>query len=107
MDLMALGLRIRSARKRRGLSSNKLAELCGVGPVHIRKMEAGSKAPSMGTFLCLCNALQTSPQYLLQDSLEENDLTAQLALLGKLSSLSKSQADMAYNIIETVLKEID
>lgn len=103
MDLLALGNRIHEARKQKGITSNHLAELCGVGPVHIRKMEAGSKAPSIETFVRLCNALETSPQYLLQDSLEANDLTAQTRVTNKILSLSKAQADMVYGIIDTVI----
>ena len=78
MNIAALGNRIRQARKKRGISSERLAELCDVGAVHVRKLESGAKSPSIKTFTNICNALQTSPQYLLQDSLGPNELSAQL-----------------------------
>lgn len=93
-----------NARKQAGITSNELADLCGVGPVHVRKIEAGTKGPSIDTFVNLCNALKVSPQYLLQDSLVENDLSAQIKVLKKISLLSKSQVDMVSGIIDTVLE---
>lgn len=71
MNEAALGIRIHEMRKSAGLSSDKLAELCGVGPVHIRKIESGAKLPSIRLFVRICNALHVSPEYLLQDSLEQ------------------------------------
>ena len=69
MDAAGLGNRIHEVRKRAGISSDRLAELCDVGAVHIRKIESGSKGPSIQLFTRICNALQISPYYLLQDSL--------------------------------------
>ena len=70
MNKAALGTRIHEVRKEAGISSDKLAELCGVGPVHIRKIESGAKSPSIDLFVRICNALHVSPDYLLQESLE-------------------------------------
>lgn len=72
MEKFALGNRIRDARKARGLTSEELAELCGIGAVHIRKIEAGTKLPSMPLFVKLCNALKVSSKFLLQDSVEND-----------------------------------
>ena len=105
MNNMALGVRIHEARKEQGISSNKLAELCDVGPVHIRKIESGAKLPSISTFVLICNALHTSPQSLLQDSLEPNDVTEQLQLMERINSLSKVQVAMVQRLIDTVLDQ--
>lgn len=72
MDQFSLGNRIRETRTARGLTSEALAELCGVGAVHIRKIEAGTKLPSMPLFVKLCNALKVSSKFLLQDSVESD-----------------------------------
>lgn len=78
MDTAGLGKRIHEVRRRAGMSSDKLAELCNVGAVHIRKIESGAKSPSMQLFTRICNALQISPHYLLQDSLNKT-----IASIGK------------------------
>jgi len=72
MGKKALGSCIYETRKYREISSDKLAELCDVGAVHIRKIESGMKNPSIQLFVKICNALSISPKYLLQDSLEQN-----------------------------------
>lgn len=70
MNAAGLGTRIHETRKKMGITSDKLSEMCGVGPVHIRKIESGAKVPSIQLFVRICNALHISPEYLLQDSLD-------------------------------------
>lgn len=101
-----LGVRIHTARRKQGITSNRLAELCGVGAVHIRKIESGAKLPSIQTFILICNALQTSPQYLLQDSLEFGDYNLQLRLLDKIMELPAAQAELAESLIDTMLMQL-
>lgn len=101
-----LGVRIHTARRKQGITSNRLAELCGVGAVHIRKIESGTKLPSIQTFILICNALQTSPQYLLQDSLEFGDYSLQLRLLDKIMELPAAQAELAESLIDTMLMQL-
>lgn len=71
MNGAALGAKIHEVRRMRHITSDKLAELCGVGPVHIRKIESGAKVPSIYLFVRICNVLHISPDYLLRDSLED------------------------------------
>jgi len=100
-----LGVRIHTARRKKGITSNRLAELCGVGAVHIRKIESGVKLPSIPRFIMICNALETSPQYLLQDSLDLNDSDT-LRLLDKLQALPPSQLELAESLIDTMLMQL-
>lgn len=102
----SLGVRIHTARRHQGITSNQLAELCGVGAVHIRKIESGAKLPSIQTFIMICNALHTSPQYLLQDSLEPNGHDAQMRLLDKIRELPASQIELAESLIDTMLMQL-
>lgn len=102
MDGAALGRRIHEARKRCSMSSDKLAELCDVGPVHIRKIESGAKLPSIQVFVKICNALRTSPQFLLQDSLGPNELASQLQMLDKINQLPGSQTEMLYLLLKNL-----
>ncbi len=108
MDPLAqsLGMRIHAARRQQGITSNRLAELCKVGAVHIRKIESGAKLPSIQTFIMICNALHTSPQYLLQDSLEPNDLDSQIRLMDKIRDLPPAQAELAESLIDTMLMQL-
>lgn len=108
MDTLAqtLGARIHTARRKQGITSNRLAELCKVGAVHIRKIESGAKLPSIQTFIMICNALQTSPQYLLQDSLDFKEYEVHLRLQDKIMELPAAQAELAESLIDTMLMQL-
>ena len=54
----------------------------------------------------ICNALETSPQYLLQDSLDFSGSDAQLRLLDKIQALPPSQMELAESLIDTMLMQL-
>ncbi|MEG0833286.1 MAG: helix-turn-helix transcriptional regulator, partial [Oscillospiraceae bacterium] len=60
-----LGRRMSQLRKSKGMTSERLAELCEVNPTHMRKIESGGGYPSLPLFLKICNALETSADFLL------------------------------------------
>lgn len=43
MDKKAFGSRLRQARKDRGLTSEKLSELCNINATYLRQIEGGTK----------------------------------------------------------------
>lgn len=67
---MHIGKRLGDLRRMRNLTSEQLAELCGIDNTHIRHIESGSRSPSLGLLIRLCNALKVSPYYFLQDCIE-------------------------------------
>ena len=73
-----LGKRIGATRKDWGLTAQQLAEQLGTNAAYLRQIECGVKTPSVGLLVRICNALQVSPDYLLQALLEEPS-SAQLA----------------------------
>lgn len=84
MDKAALGKRLRQARKDKGLTSEKLSELCSINATYLRQIEAGTKVPSLPVFVSLCRELGTHSDFLLIDSLpgigieEYNELSSLL-----------------------------
>ena len=56
-----LGKRINLARKDRGLTAERLSELCSINATYLRQIEGGAKIPSLPVFIDLCNALEVSP----------------------------------------------
>lgn len=69
MDYKALGMRIRSKRKERHITQSALAETAEISLSFLGHIERGSRKASLETVVALCNALQVSPTYLLQESL--------------------------------------
>ena len=103
MNETGLGKRINIARKDRGLTADKLSELCHINATYLRQIEGGKKMPSLAVFIDICNALNISPDYLLQDLLAENEVTdiKELAALWKCTS--PGQQKLAAAMIRSVL----
>ena len=71
MEQSKLGKRINEVRKARGLTADKLSELCNINATYLRQIEGGAKMPSLPVFIDICNALHVSPDYLLQDEVSK------------------------------------
>ena len=59
-DKIIIGQRIRAARKQRGYSQMKLANLVGISNRTISMYETGNSSPDIETANRLANALETS-----------------------------------------------
>ena len=58
MEKKLLGKRINAARKERGWTSERLAEVCNINATYLRQIESGAKTPSLQVFVSLCDALR-------------------------------------------------
>ena len=74
MDYWELGRRVRQQRTMCGLTQEELAEKSGISCSFVGHIERGEKKFSIGTLVALCNAMKISPNYLLQDSLDQQVL---------------------------------
>ena len=99
MDKKAFGSRLRQARKDRGLTSEKLSELCNINATYLRQIEGGTKIPSLPVFVSLCQELKVHPDYLLMDSLSDIGLD-----LGReLAALQQTATPSQMKVIDTML----
>ena len=69
IDYKDFGARIRSLRRKRGLTQEELAERIGICASFMGHIERGSRVASLETLVALCNELRASPQELLSASL--------------------------------------
>jgi len=69
MDYVFLGKKIRAARLEAGLSQERLAEMVGLTSQHISHTEVASTKISLPSLVKIANALHTSIDKLLSDSL--------------------------------------
>ncbi|MCI9022338.1 MAG: helix-turn-helix transcriptional regulator [Eubacterium sp.] len=65
LDYAGIGMRIRAARKARGLSQDKLAAECGVSLSFIGHIERGTRSMSLETFVNICRILNADADGLL------------------------------------------
>lgn len=62
------GQRLRAIRKKRGFTQEQLAEMAGISPQHCSGIETGAAKVSLPALVQLCNALGTTPNEVLMDS---------------------------------------
>ena len=67
MDQKAIGKRIKSAREKKGLTQEQLAEQVNLSPMHISVIERGNKLPRLETLINIANVLDVSADIMLQD----------------------------------------
>lgn len=103
MEGKGLGKRINMVRKDRGFTADKLSELCNVNATYLRQIEGGTKVPSLPVFINICNALKISPDYLLQDSLADNEISKIRELTELWENTFPSQQEIAAAMIQAVL----
>lgn len=72
MDYALLGKRIRAARLSAGLSQEQLAEMVGLTSQHISHTEVASTKISLPALVKIANALHTSVDKLLFDSIHDS-----------------------------------
>ncbi len=104
MEEKGLGKRINMARKDRGYTADMLSELCSINATYLRQIEGGAKVPSLPVFINICNALKISPDYLLRDSLADNEVSKIRELTSLWENTSPSQQEIAAAMIQAVLK---
>ena len=104
MERKGLGKRINEVRKDRGLTADKLSESCNINATYLRQIEGGVKMPSLPVFIDICKALHISPDYLLQDDLEENEISRirEIEVLWK--DASPSEQELVIIMIKAVLE---
>ena len=106
MNKTALGKRLRQARKDKGLTSEKLSELCSINATYLRQIESGTKVPSLPVFVSLCRELGTHPDFLLMDSLPGIGLEDISELAALLQTATPSQMKIITAMLCGALKAL-
>ena len=98
-----LGRRINAARKDRGITSERLSELCNINDTYMRQIDSGAKIPSLPVFVTICKELRVSPSYLLADVLEGSGATDLDELTDLLKNATPSQIRMMTAMIKAAI----
>lgn len=73
MDLMLLGLNVKTHRKNLNYTQFELAEKTNLSTVHISHIENGKVKMSIDTFICMCNVLKVTPNDILAGQYEADE----------------------------------
>ncbi len=98
---MEVGMRIVELRHQRGITTNKLANLCGLSQSFVRSVEIGEKNISVENLTLICDALHVS----LKDFFDrpvEGTLFTDDELQSQLSRLSERQKRALLEFIKTM-----
>lgn len=104
MEKNGLGKRINEVRKDRGFTAERVSELCNINAAYLRQIEGGVKVPSLPVFIAICNSLNISPDYLLQDELSFNEISEIRELEALWKGVSPSKQALAGAMIKAALK---
>lgn len=102
MNLTEIGSRIKSERKKRSLSQEKLAELINVTPHYIYEIERGLKAMSLETLVNMSEAMGLSADYILFGDRQKNNVS----LYEQLEKMGAEQRERAESAFQKLLPYI-
>lgn len=83
-----VGRRIANRRKELSLKQHQLCEMIDVNYKYVSNLETGRSAPSLETIMRLCEALETTPDYLLLGADGASDKLTDKQLMEKISRLT-------------------
>lgn len=102
MDLCAIGVRIKAAREKAGMTQEDLAAALEMSPTHISVIERGVKSPKLETLVNIANALKVSSDMLLQDvvTYSSDGIASELSVA--ISKLPKKDQERMLNAIRAL-----
>lgn len=100
------GRHVRSLRRARGLTQERLAELSNLSADTIRRLEHGSFSPSLETLTKLCVGLDITLTTLF-DSFELEDGKERRLLLDLVASRSPREVELITRVVRTLVDELD
>lgn len=106
MDKRKFGMRLREARKARGMAMDQLAEELGISYNYLSDLERGAKFPSVDMLIRIVSTLDISADVLLRDQLPPNGALVDTAISKKLDGLSPKQRAALDEILEPIIKTL-
>ncbi|MGN0552061.1 MAG: helix-turn-helix domain-containing protein [Oscillospiraceae bacterium] len=103
MNLKEIGSRIKTERKCRSLSQEKLAEMINVSPHYIYEIERGLKAMSLETLINLSAALKISTDYILFGNRQDSSPSLS-ELLNELDDNHRVKVENAFKALLPYIK---
>lgn len=105
VDYVAMGKRIRQARKKRGLTQAALGEKCCVSGGHIGHVETNHGKVSLEAMVAIANALDVSLDSLLCDSLTSSKPVFENELAELLSQATPKQVKLVAELTKVILRD--
>ena len=105
LDYAAIGARIRAFRHKRGMTSERLAELADTSKANISHIETNNTKLSLA--MLVRNALDVTPNELLSDTLSPRKVQFEQQLAAIVENCTPSQLALIVDLARTVVKRRD
>ncbi len=103
IDYKAIGLRIRAIRKDLGITQQKLAEMANLSDTNISHIERGATKLSLPSLVAIANALGTTPDNLLMESVDKSEPMIKAEFARLFENCTKKEYKMLYDICKAAL----
>lgn len=104
MDYLKLGTQVKVARRKKGITQARLAEMLGYSTQHISHVETGSTKLSVESLVELSNVLEVSVDELLKDSLYNQNAGGKTLSI-KVRSLPEEE--LVINVVRELQKGLE
>ena len=104
INYKAIGVRIKAARARKGVTQGYIANLIGLSTPHISNIETGNTNLGLPTIIHLANVLDVSVDELLCDNIKRSEKIFQNELADLLKDCSAQELHFITEIIKVVKK---
>lgn len=105
IDYVMLGKRIKDRRNELKITQEQLGEICELSSAHIGHIERGTRVLSVDVLCRISSALNVSVDYLLFDSIDDNNLLKSISEIIKSSDKLKQKQFL--NTIKVLADNID
>lgn len=102
MDYKRLGERIRQERRRLNLTQAQLAEAVDISDTYMGAIERGERSLTLDTLVRLVNRLGVTVDYLLSDSVSDNDSNIMEQFKQIIDSQPLERKQMAISVLRTI-----
>lgn len=102
MDYKRLGRRIREERLQLNLTQSQLAESINISDTYMGAIERGERSLTLDTLVRLVNRLGVTVDYMLSDSVSDNDINIIEQFKQIIDGQSLEHKQMAIGILRTV-----
>lgn len=107
MDYTTLGKKIREERRKRDLTQEKLAEDVNVTYPYIGQIERGERGISLETLVNISNRLGVTVDYLLYDSLDNEDEYLRQLWVRLVKNCTEKEQEMIINVVKAIVEGLD
>lgn len=104
IDYKAIGVRIKAARTRKGVTQGYIAEITGLSTPHISNIETGNTKLGLPTIINVANVLDVSVDELLCDNIQRSEKIFQNELAELLQDCSPNELRLITELAKVVKK---